>query len=146
MAWEFEEVDATVWDVLKAGNYRVRIKDVEEKVSQNGRDMIVLTLTVSESGHQLKHYLTFMDETPELQRFTNQNLTAFYRSFGIKPGDFNYQGWVGKIGVVYVVISQYEGQDRNNVKACVEPARQGDVKGWIEPGGKKKDYGYSTPY
>lgn len=140
MVWEFEEVEPTAWETLKPGAYRVRIKDAIDKVSQAGRDMIELTLTVSESGHQLRYYIVFNDDTPDTQRMTNQRLTAFFRSFGIEPGNFNYPQWVGKIGVVHVVIEQWEGQDRNSVKYCIEPAQQGNVKGWIEPGS-----GYSAP-
>jgi hypothetical protein len=138
-AGNYREEEAPSFEVLKPGKYRVRIKSAEQKVSQvkpdgtGGNDMIEVHFTVSKTGHTLRYYLVFNDRDAASIARSNANVTALFRSFGIKPGDFNLNGWVGKVGAVSVKIEQYNGEDRNSVAWCVEPKDQGGLEPWVEP-------------
>lgn len=135
--WNFIEEEPMTYELLTAGNHRVRIKDVIEGISANGRDRLEVKMTVSKYGNTLSYYLTFNDDTPETQKMSNRNFTAFFRSFGIQAGNFNYNDWKGKIGVVYINVESYNGEDRNYVKWCVEPQKQVNIAPWVEPTSSK---------
>jgi hypothetical protein len=78
---------------LKRGEFEAVVTRAEETVSKNDNDMIKVEVTVC--GIRFYWYLVAGD-------YFNQNLTKFCICFGIRPGDFNYRGWEGKRGRVFL--------------------------------------------
>lgn len=77
---------------MEAGNYRVKVVDVDETKSQkSGLPMIVITVQPNGSKMLIKHYIVRND-------YFNRNITQFFDSFGIERGDFCFDGWIGAMG------------------------------------------------
>jgi hypothetical protein len=91
--WQFssEDYEEKSFQTIPVGDYRVRIAEVEEKVSVNNNQMIVLTLEVSGYNSKIWHNLTLLTNNTKL---TNQKLGELWNSFGIPQGNFNLQSWV----------------------------------------------------
>lgn len=94
MEWKFQRVE-TQFEGIPVGEHRIRIAEVNKKVSKNGNDMLEIIFDVSGYSARLWHYIVFMDEHPEI---TNRNLTQLFDSFGIEDNNFNIASWVGKVG------------------------------------------------
>jgi hypothetical protein len=103
---------------LKTGEFEAVIKRAEETVSQNGNDMIEVELTVL--GKKVFWHLVAGD-------YFNQNLTKFCVCFNIRPGDFNYRGWEGKRGRVF--LDKAPDSKFYNIKYLIVPERSGPVGG-----------------
>ena len=92
---------------IPAGDHRVRISDVVEKVSKNGNDMFEITLEVSGYSSRLWYYLV-LDRTDVKK--TNQRIGEFFNSFGITDNNLgNGKQWIGKVGAVRVKHEEYAG-------------------------------------
>lgn len=126
---DFEEVS---FKPIPVGDHRVRIQSAEEQTSKSGKQMIKLILEVSGYGNTLWHWLVFM---PENQKLTNQKLGEFFTSFGIQPGNFNLNSWVGKVGAAKVKHEDYEGQPSPKVAYFLGKDKQDKLSPWKEPGG-----------
>ena len=100
----YEERDFTI---IPAGDHRVRIADVVEKVSKNGNEMFELTFEVSGHSSRLWYYLV-LDRT-DVQK-TNQRIGEFFNSFGITDTHLGSgKQWIGKVGAVRVKHEDYLG-------------------------------------
>lgn len=102
--WNFNanEYEEKSFENLKPGDYRVRIKDVEEMTSKNtGNPMLKITFEVSGKTNLLWKYIVF---DPTNSKQTNQMLGEIYNAFGIPKGNLNAADWLGKTGGARVKI------------------------------------------
>lgn len=135
MAWEFKREEQQ-FKVLPEGIYRIRIKEADKAVSQNGNDMLALQFEVSGETKILYHYIVFMENRPEI---TNRMLTQFFDSFkDIPEGDFNMANWIGKVGAAKIKHDEYQGQTREKISYFVHKDKQKDLPAWKEPSGGSK--------
>ena len=68
MAWEYKREESnSEFQVIPAGEYRVRIKSADKAVSKSGNDMLKLTFEVSGYNSLLFHYIVFMADRPKSQ-------------------------------------------------------------------------------
>ena len=133
MAWNYKRED-TQFEQIPEGRYRIRIKSAEKAVSKNGNDMLALQFEVSGSKQILYHYITFLDDRPEI---TNRMLTQFFDSFkDIPEGDFNMQNWIGKVGGCQV---SHDESGRARLHYFIRPAQQNELPPWKEPDGREVD-------
>ena len=100
----YEEQD---FSIIPAGDHRVRITDVEERVSKNGNDMYEITLAVNGFNSKLWFYLVLdANDTKK----TMQRIGDFFNSFGITDRNTGSgKQWIGKVGAVRVKHEEYNG-------------------------------------
>ena len=76
------------------GNYWATITGVEEKQSQSGNDMLVVTYSIDETDTLIKDYFV-------QGKYFNRRITKFFDAFqNIEDGDFEYVKWIGKKAAV----------------------------------------------
>lgn len=95
--WEYEQTERE-FENIPNGDYRLKILSAEKVMSkdkEHPKKMIKLKLGVSGFAKCVFHYIVFL---PDNREITNRNLTNFFRSFGIRGGDFNLESYKGKIG------------------------------------------------
>lgn len=133
--WQFNENDynETNFPIIPIGDVRVRIASVEEKKSQNGNDMLVLTLDVSGHSGSLWYYLVFMPQNPQI---TNQRLGQIFDSFGIAPGNMNFTSWVGKVGGARIKHEQYNGETSAKINYFLSRSKVDNLPAWTDTPGK----------
>lgn len=127
MDWKFERQE-TQFEQIPAGEYRCRIKEVEKAISKNGNDMLIVKLEVSGQKSLLFHYITFMNDHPEI---TNRMLTQVFDSFGIEDGNFNITTWAGKAGGVMI---KHDDDDKAKVSYFLSKKRQESLPAWQDTG------------
>ncbi|MBO5309682.1 MAG: DUF669 domain-containing protein [Clostridia bacterium] len=130
MNWNFER-EETTFEAIPVGDYRCRIKEVEKAVSKNGNDMLIVKLEVSGQASMLFHYITFLNDHPEI---TNRMLTQVFDSFGIEEGNFNIVTWQGKAGGVHI---KHDDEGRAKVSYFLSKKKQEDLPDWQQPNGVK---------
>ena len=86
---------------FKAGEWECTVSKVEEKVSKKSNPMIALSFTIDEQG-TLYYYIVDDVSSEEAWRRRNQNLTRFFDCFSIPRGNFNYNSWIGKRGIIKI--------------------------------------------
>lgn len=127
MAWQFQREEQQ-FPQIPEGRYRIRIKSAEKAASSKGNDMIILQFEVSGYPQILYHYITFLEDKPEI---TNRMLTQFFDSFaGIPEGDLNMQNWLGKVGACTVKHDDYNDQTRSKVGYFIPANKQDDLPPW----------------
>jgi hypothetical protein len=115
----YEEQD---FSVIPAGDHRVRINDVAEKVSKNGNEMYEITLDVSGYNSKLWFYLVLDKNDPKK---TNQRIGDFFNSFGITDNSLGTgKQWVGKVGAVRVKHEEYNGDQTAKVAFVINRKNQ----------------------
>jgi hypothetical protein len=122
--WTFNAQDYTETDfaIIPAGDHRVRIADVEEKVSSKGNEMYEITFEVSGHNSKLWFYLVLDQNDPKK---TNQRIGDFFNSFGITtPAMGTGKQWVGKVGAVRVKHEEYNGNMSAKVAYCINRKNQ----------------------
>lgn len=129
-ATQYEERDFTP---LKAGDYRVRIEEVVEKVSRNGNEMFELTLSVSGHNSKLWHYIVLMPSNPQI---TNQKLGELFNCFNITDTNLNnFKAWEGKVGACRVKTEKTDdGGERAVIHYLIKPEKALKLPAWEEPG------------
>ena len=101
---QYEEQD---FSIIPAGDHRVRIADVEEKISKSGNEMYEITFEVSGHNSKLWFYLVLDQSDPKK---TNQRIGDFFNSFGITTHALGSgKQWIGKVGAVRVKHEEYNG-------------------------------------
>ena len=116
---EYEEQS---FQLVPAGDHRVRINDVISKKSKAGNDMFEITLDVSGYGSKLWYYLVL---DPTDSKKTNQRIGSFFDSFGITDYNLgNYPRWKGKVGAVRVIHEEYNGENQAKVRFCLNRKNQ----------------------
>lgn len=128
MNWNFKR-EETQFETIPEGEHRCRIKEVEKAISQAGNDMLIVKLEVSGYKGLLFHYITFMNDRPEI---TNRMLTQLFDSFAIEDGDFNIANWAGKAGGVMV---RHDDEDRAKVHYFLNKKRQESLPAWKDAEG-----------
>lgn len=86
---------------FKAGEWECAITKVEEKISKKNNPMLALSFTIDEQG-TLYYYIVDDVSSEDAWRRRNQNLTRFFDCFSIPRGNFNYNSWIGKRGVIKI--------------------------------------------
>lgn len=128
MAWKYQREEQQ-FQQIPEGRYRIRVKSAEKAVSKNGNDMLALQFEVSGKTQILYHYISFLDDRPEI---TNRMLTAFFDSFpAITEGDFNMQNWIGKAGACMV---KHDDDGRARISYFIKADKQGDLPAWHDAG------------
>ena len=133
ISWSFnaDDYNENDFQVIPAGDHRVRISGAEECTSKNGNDMIKLTLDVSGYSSKLWYYLVFMPQNPQM---TNNKLGQIFNSFGIKPGNMNTAEWVGCVGAARVKHELYNGETTARVSYFLSKEKQEQLPPWSEAG------------
>lgn len=129
--WNYnpEEVSEQEFSIIPIGNHRVRISEVEQKISSNGNDMIVLTLDVSGQTSKIWYNLVFLKDN---QKITNSNLYNIYISFDIPIGNLDINTWVGKMGAARIKHELYNGENKARVSYFIKKDNQKDLPQWKE--------------
>ena len=133
MAWQFQrEEDNHQYEVIPEGKHRIRVRSVEAAKSKSDNDMLVIQFEVSGYNSVLFHYITFLNDRPEI---TNRMLTQFFDSFkDIPEGNFKFSTWEGKVGACVVKHETYNGETRAKLSYFIKADKQGDLPPWKEPG------------
>jgi hypothetical protein len=87
------------------GDNDAYIKTVQEKVSESGNDMLVITFA-NNDGAEIRHYIVDGE-------FKQQKLKQLCIAFNIPFGSQNIQSWTGKRGIV--VCKQGKPNSNGNV-------------------------------
>ena len=127
--WNYDEndYDENMFAPLAAGDYRVRVAEIEETTSKSGLDMLRITLDTSGSNSMLWYYLVLMPDNKEM---TNRNIGSFCNSFGITPtGIKGILGSVGKVGAARTIVDEYGAK----VKYFINKKQQDKLPAWQEP-------------
>ena len=137
IAWNFDtnEYEEISYKPIPVGDHRVRIQSAEEQTSRSGKQMIKLILEVSGYNSTIWHFFVF---NPENSKLTNQRLGELFNSFGIQPGNFNLDGWAGKVGAARIKHEDYEGQPTPKVSYFISKDKQVKLEPWKEPTGVSK--------
>lgn len=136
---------------IPPGDYRVRIEEAEETMSQAGNEMIKLTLSVSGRNNKLWYYLVFPNPSDanfaQRKVWTNQSLGEIWESFNLKVGDLNVLNWRGKVGAARVkqTMDKQSGEMRNQVSYFLTRRKQEGLAPWVEPEGSGAAASYSAP-
>lgn len=142
MAWSYQREEQH-FEPLPEGKYRIRIKEVDKAVSQNGNDMLVFQFEVSGSNKVLYYYLVFMNDRPEI---TNGKLTQFFDSFkDIEDGDFKIANWIGKVGACMIKHEEYQGEKRERISYFIKADKQDELPPWKEGDGAGSGAGAFQP-
>ena len=86
---------------FKAGEWECAITKVEEKISKNNNPMLALSFTIDGQG-TLYYYIVDDVSSEDAWRRRNQNLTRFFDCFSIQRGNFDYNSWMGKRGIIKI--------------------------------------------
>jgi hypothetical protein len=93
---------------FRIGDNDAFVKSVQEKVSESGNPMLVITFENNE-GAEIKHFI--VDGEYKLQK-----LKQFYMAFGIPLGSRDFEEWRGKRGIVVCKQGEpYNGKIYNKV-------------------------------
>lgn len=134
MAWQYKRTEQQ-FENVPVGKHRIRIKSAEKAVSRaSGNDMLALQFEVSGMPNILYHYITFLDDRPEV---TNRMLTAFFDAFpGIAEGDFNMRNWIGQVGACMVAVDKND-PDRTRLSYFIRADKQDDLPPWRDSQGRQ---------
>jgi hypothetical protein len=77
---------------FRIGDNEAFVKSVQEKISESGNPMLVITFENNE-GAEIKYYIVDGE-------FKLQKLKQFYMAFGIPLGSRDFEEWRGKRGIV----------------------------------------------
>ena len=132
MAWNYERQEQR-FEAVPVGKHRIRIKSAEKAISKSSsNDMLALQFEVSGSNQILYHYITFLDDRPEI---TNRMLTQFFDSFkDIEDGNFNLNSWIGKVGACMV---KHDEEDIARISYFISADKQDSIPAWKEPSGTR---------
>lgn len=129
MSWSYQREESSGFNTnIPEGKHRIRIKEAGKAISKSGNDMLTLQFEVSGYNSLLYHYITFMNDKPEI---TNRMLTQFFDSFkGIPEGDFDTSHWIGKVGACTVKHEEYNGNTNAKVGYFIPADKQDELPPW----------------
>ena len=108
---------------FKAGEWECEITKAEERMSKKSNPMLVLSFMIAGQG-TLCYYIVDDVSSEDAWRRRNQNLTRFFDCFSIQRGNFNYNSWIGKRGVIKIdkrAPNENGDQKGFEVKALIVP-------------------------
>lgn len=129
-SWTYDpsQYEERSFELIPAGDHRVRIEDVVEKRFKSGNEGYEITMSVSGFKSKLWYYLV-LDASNKAQ--TNQKIGDFFNSFGITGTQMGTgKQWVGKIGAVRVKHEEYNGENQAKVHYCIAKDRQENLPAW----------------
>jgi hypothetical protein len=127
---QYEEQD---FQIIPAGDHRVRIADVVEKVFNSGNEGYEITLSVNGYNSKLWFYLVLDRNDPKK---TNQRIGDFFNSFGIAELSLGSgKQWIGKVGAVRVKHEEYNGSTSAKVAYVINRKKQDSLAPWKDGGG-----------
>ena len=126
----YEEQD---FQIIPAGDHRVRVFDVVERTFNSGNEGYEITLSVNGYKSKLWFYLVLDRNDPKK---TNQRIGDFFNSFGIVDHSLgNGRQWVGKVGAVRVKHEEYNGSMSAKVAYVINRKNQDKLAPWKDNGG-----------
>jgi hypothetical protein len=127
---QYEEQD---FQIIPAGDHRVRIADVVEKVFNSGNEGYEITLSVNGYNSKLWFYLVLDRNDPKK---TNQRIGDFFNSFGIAELSLGSgKQWIAKVGAVRVKHEEYNGSTSAKVAYVINRKKQDSLAPWKDGGG-----------
>lgn len=138
--WNFDATQYKEQDfqIIQAGDHRVRIEDVIEKTFNSGNEGYEITLSVNGHGSKLWFYLVLDASNPER---TNQRIGEFFNCFGITNTAMGTgKQWIGSVGAVRVKHEEYNGNTNAKVAYCINRGKQDKLAPW-----KNADAAASAP-
>ena len=131
-AFDPNEYEEKSYEVLPAGEYRIRIDNVEPKTSKNGNPYFAFEFAVSGDNRKIWHNLVLTSD----KKVTNDKLGAFFNSFGIKDYDLaKWQSWAGRIGGAKTKIRPAENgySEKAEVHFFLSAEKVEKLPAWVEP-------------
>lgn len=128
--WNFDATQYKEQDfqIIPAGDHRVRIEDVIEKRFNSGNEGYEITLSVN--GHNSKLWFYLVLDASNIER-TNQRIGEFFNSFGITNTAMGTgKQWIGSVGAVRVKHEEYNGNMSAKVAYCIGKSRQDKLAPW----------------
>ena len=128
--WNFDATQYKEQDfqIIPAGDHRVRIDDVVEKKFNSGNEGYEITLSVNGYNSKLWFYLVL--DASNVER-TNQRIGEFFNSFGITNTAMGTgKQWIGSVGAVRVKHEEYNGTIGAKVGYCINKSRQDKLAPW----------------
>lgn len=128
--WNFDATQYKEQDfqIIPAGDHRVRIEDVIEKKFNSGNEGYEITLSVNGYNSKLWFYLVLDASNRER---TNQRIGEFFNSFGITNTAMGTgKQWIGNVGAVRVKHEEYNGNTNAKVAYCIAKNRQDKLAPW----------------
>ena len=120
------------YELIAPGNYRVRIEDCEEKLTQTGKDMYKLTLSVSGYSAHVWYNLVFDSTDERMRKMTDQKLGSIFDSFDIPKGSLSPTDWKGRTGGARIKNSLYNGEMRAEVSYFLKRKKVDELPAWRE--------------
>lgn len=120
------------YELIPPGDYRVRIEDCEEKLTQTGKDMYKLTLAVSGYSAHIWYYLVFDNTDEKSRKYTDQRLGSIFDSFNIPRGNINPSDWKGKTGGARIKNNTYKGEMRAELHYFLKRKKVDELPAWKE--------------
>lgn len=124
MAWTYQREESNEYPELPEGRYRLMIESAEMAVSKNNNDMLVVKFAVSGSNSHLWHYISFLEDRPQI---TNRMLTQLFDAFDIPEGDFNLNHYIGKAGGAQV---KHDDQGRAKIHYFLRRNQLDELPPW----------------
>lgn len=132
-AFNPDDYEERSFEPLPVGRYRVRIDNVDQKMSKNGNPYWQLELAISGDNRKIWHNITFLKDN---MKATGDTLKKFFAAFGITDYDLNHwHQWAGRTGGVKTKIRPAEGQyeARAGVHFFLSPEETSKLPAWQEP-------------
>lgn len=130
---DYQERDFTL---IPEGNHRVRISDVTERTFRSGNEGYEIVLEVSGYNSKIWYYLVL---NPADVKQTNQNIGAFFNSFGITGNQMGTgKQWIGKVGAARVKHEAYNGNTSAKVQYLINRSKQDELPPWQGNGAPAK--------
>ena len=128
--WNFDPsmYEEKSFQIVPAGDHRVRIEDVVEKTFSSGNEGYEITLEVNGHSSRLWFYLVLDKNDPKK---TNQRIGDFFNSFGIADHNLGSgKQWIGKVGAVRVKHEAFNGNMSAKVAFVINRKNQDKLEPW----------------
>ena len=134
MNWTFDpsQYNERNFDLIPAGDYRLRIADVTEKTFKSGNSGYEITMDVSGHASKVWFYLVLDASNPAQ---TNQRIGEFFDSFAINGVNLGSgKQWVGAVGAGRIKHDEYNGKTSAKVAYLIARNRQDKLPAWQNTG------------
>lgn len=119
--------------VPKEGIYLTKISDITQGTMDDGRRYVQVKCTINCEGNPVVSL--FLTEGGNF----NGNLTAFFDTFGIERGNFNFDAWINKRGYLKILL-QKKGEYMN-----MNPRYILNEDGFVVKPNNTQNQNYSNP-